>query len=297
MRGKAVGVAAVVLVLVASACGLEGGPPLSIVVKDFAFEGVPPTIRGDGTVTATVRNEGKVDHELAFVDIGDASFDDFKRDFPKLIQGGPWPDYFRRGAVPIDLPSGASRTVSFALPAGDYMLFCAFTGDPSKPKTPDGEEAEGKPHYELGMYVPEVNVQGSGGEVTAKDGEIVAKDYTFEAPELGAGRRQLVLRNAGPKQWHHLVGFEFPSGTTEEAAVNAFLAFGQAEETGQPPPEGTPEPSEAGFAGIVSPGLSTTFELALKINHTYLLACFIQDLSGGPPHAVAHRMIKTFIVR
>lgn len=296
MRGKAV-VMAVILALVGSACGLEGGPPLEIVAKDFAFEGVPPSIRGGGPVTVAMRNEGKVFHELAFVDIGDASFDDFKRDFPKVLEGGPFPKDFRRGAVPLELDPGESKTTSFTLPAGNYMLFCALTGDPSKPKTPDGEEAEGKPHYELGMVVPNVSVEGGPGVLTAKDGEIVAKDYTFEVPKLGAGRRQLVLRNAGPEQWHHLVGFEFPPGTTEEAAVNAFAAFGAAEETGQPPPEGIPEPSEAGFAGIMSPGLSTTFELVLKINHTYLLACFIQDLSGGPPHAVAHDMVETFIVR
>lgn len=297
MLGRRLAIVATAVALVTSACGLEGGPQLEIVAKDFAFEGVPASIRTGGAKQITLRNEGKVFHELAFVDIGDASFDDFKRDFPKVLEGGPFPKDFRRGAVPLDLAPGETKKASFTLPAGNYLLFCAFTGDPSKPKTPDGEEAEGKPHYELGMFVPNISVEGGPGELTAKDGQIVAKDYTFEVPKLGAGRRQLVLRNEGPKQWHHLVAFEFPPGTTEEAAVNAFAAFGAAEETGQPPPEGTPEPGEAGFAGIVSPGLSTSFELVLKINHTYLLACFIQDLSGGPPHAVAHQMVKTFVVR
>ena len=297
MRRMGLAAIVVAMTLLTAACGLEGGAPLNIVAKDFAFEGVPLHMRGGGPITATLRNEGKVAHELAFVDIGGASFDDFRRDFPKIFEGGPFPDYFRAGSVPFDLEPGESVTTSFTLEPGNYMLFCAFTGDPSKPKTPDGEEAEGKPHYELGMVIPNVAVAGGEGGLEAKDGEIVAKDYTFDVPELGAGRRQLVFRNSGPDQWHHLVGFEFPAGTTEEAAIAAFQAFGQADETGQPPPAGIPEPAEAGYAGIVSPGLSNTFELVLNINRTYLLACFIQDQSGGPPHAVAHQMIKTFIVR
>lgn len=297
MRGRTVAVAAVVLALVAGACGLEGSPDLEIVAKDFAFEGVPPVIRGGGAITATFRNEGKVGHEFALINIGDATFDDFKRDFPAVIEGGPFPKFFNGGAVPFDIGPGESVTGTFSVPPGNYMLFCALNGDPSKPKTPEGEEAEGKPHYELGMVIPSVSVEGEDGEIEAKDGTITASDYTFDVPQLGAGRRQLVLRNAGPKQWHHLVALEFPAGTTEQAALQAFAAFGAAEETGQPPPPGTPEPADAGFAGIVSPGNATTFELPLKINHTYLLACFIQDTSGGPPHAVAHQMVKTFVVR
>lgn len=297
MRIKGLAAAAVAIALLMSGCALEGGAPLTIVAKDFAFEGMPKFLRGGGPFTATFRNEGKVFHELAFIDIGGATFDDFRREFPKVIEGGPWPDFMRRGSVPMDIEPGEEVTASFTLAPGNYFLFCALNGDPSKPRTPEGDEAEGKPHYELGMVVEDIHVAGGGGELEAKDGEIVAEDYSFDVPKLGAGRRQLVFRNEGPKEWHHLVAFEFPVGTTEEAAIGAFQAFGQAEETGQPPPPGTPEPAEAGYAGIVSPGFENTFELILRINRTYLLACFISDRSGGPPHAVAHRMVKTFIVR
>jgi hypothetical protein len=37
MRSKTIGVVVMALTLVTSACGLEGGPPLEIVAKDFAF--------------------------------------------------------------------------------------------------------------------------------------------------------------------------------------------------------------------------------------------------------------------
>lgn len=294
--GRMLAAAATVIALAATGCGVEGGPALDIVATDFAFEGVPRTIQG-GPTTVTFRNEGEVGHELAFVDIGDATFEDFRREFPAVTEGGPLPDFFRSAAVPFDLLPGEELTSTFTLPEGEYLLFCALEGDPSRPPGPGEEEATGRPHYELGMYVPEVSVNGGGGELSAPDGEIVARDYSFEVPETGAGDREFVFRNEGPKQWHHMVAFEFQPGVTEEQARAAFMAFGQAEETGQPPPPGTPEPGEAGYAGIFSPGGGQTVRLPLKLNHTYLLACFIQDLEGGPPHAIAHGMIETFTVR
>lgn len=290
---KLFAVGAVLIALAATGCTVEAGPPLTIVAKDFAFEGVPPTIQG-GPVDVTFRNEGKVAHELAFVDIGEASFEDFRREFPKIFEGGPFPKFFRNGSVPFEVEPGEELTGSFTLAEGKYMLFCALQGDPTKPESPGGEEAEGKSHYELGMVVPEVEVNGGGGDVSAPDGEIVAEDYKFNVPALTGGKRQLVFRNDGPKQWHHMVAFEYPPSITPEAAINAFRAFGQAEETGQPPPPGTPEPGEAGFAGIFSPGGAQTIELQLKSGYTYLLACFIQDLTGGAPHAIAHNMLTPF---
>ncbi len=295
MRGRrALAVGSIAIALIAGGCGVESGPDLDVVAKDFKFEGMPPTIDG-GPTTITFRNEGKVSHELALVNIGDATFDEFRKDFPPILEGGPFPKYFENGAVPFDLSPGEKVTSTFRLEPGSYQLFCALTGDPTKPVGPEGEEGEGKPHYELGM-VGNVTVRGGGGELEAKDGEIVAKDYGFDVPKLGAGLRRLVFRNEGPKQWHHMVAFEFQPGVTEEAAIGAFAALGALEE-GEAPPPGTPEPAEAGYAGIHSPGGGQTIELPLKINHTYLLACFIQDLTGGPPHAIAHKMIKTFVVR
>lgn len=295
MRGGRILTAVVVLIaLAASGCAVESSPPLTIVAKDFKFEGVPREIRG-GTFTATFRNEGKVSHEFALIDIGDASFDDFRKEFPKIIEGGPFPKFFRGGTSAFEIGPGESLTSTISLQAGDYLLFCALEGDPTKPETPEGEEAQGKPHYELGMYKPQVTISGGGGDLEAKDGEIVAKDYSFEVPKTGAGTREFAFRNAGPEQWHHAVVFEF-EGIDEQAAVNAFRAFGQAEETGQPPPPGTPEPNEAGFAGIFSPGNGETIKLDLKQGSTYLFVCFIQDKSGGPPHAFAHNMVTPYRV-
>jgi hypothetical protein len=290
---KLIVAAAMAVALGATGCTVEAGPALQIVAKDFAFEGVPPTIQG-GPVKVSFRNEGKVEHELAFVDIGDASFEDFRREFPKIFEGGPFPNFFGVGAVPFELGPGDEKTSSFTLPSGKYMLFCGLAGDPTKPKTPDGQEAEGRPHYELGMVIPEVAVNGGSTEVSAPDGEIVARDYTFDVPPLTKGRKQLVFRNAGPKQWHHMVALEYHFTVSEEQALNAFRAsLAPPDETAQPPPN-TPQPTENGFGGIFSPGGAQTLVMEIQRGYTYLLACFIQDVSGGPPHAVANNMIKTF---
>lgn len=289
MRATRLSAVVLTVALAATGCAVEAGPALEIVATDFAFRGVPPTIQG-GPVEVTFRNEGKVAHELAFVDIGSASFEDFKKEFPKVFEGGPFPRFFRGGAVPFEVEPGESLTSSFTLGAGTYQLFCALNGDPTKPKTPEGEEAEGRPHYELGMVIPEVEVNGEDVELSARDGEIVARDYTFDVPRLTNGRKELVFRNAGPKQWHHMVALEYHFTVSEEEALRRFRS---TFDENAPPPPG-PEPTENGFAGIFSPGGGQTFVMEIQRGYTYLLACFIQDTSGGPPHAVAHNMIKTF---
>jgi hypothetical protein len=66
---------------------------------------------------------------------------------------------------------------------------------------------------------------------------------------------------------------------------------------GQPPPPGAVEPEDVGFSGVFGPGRGSTWELTLEAGRTYLMACFIQDLSGGPPHAVKYGMYKAFTVQ
>jgi plastocyanin len=293
---KRLGVLAVALVFVAGACGTEGGPTattLDVIATDFAFEGVPSSFRG-GTVTITFTNQGAVDHELAFVEVGDATLDELKRDFPALDEGGAFPDYFGTGVVPyFDVPPGESLTSTVTMPAGNYMLFCALT-------TSEQEGEEGPMHFELGMYQENVQVtEGPAAEVTARDGVVVARDYDFDIPDLEAGDREVVFRNDGPRQWHHFVLFEFPEGTEEQTAVEIIQSFGEGEPEGEegPPPEDAVFPEEAGGSGLFSPRGAQTVEVSLQAGHTYVLACFIQDIEGGPPHAFAYGMLRSFTVR
>ena len=59
---------------------------------------------------------------------------------------------------------------------------------------------------------------------------------------------------------------------------------------------GIAEPETVANSFIFSPGLGGTFEVELTAGRTYMLACFIQDRAGGPPHAFGHGMIETFTV-
>jgi plastocyanin len=280
------------LALLAAGCVREANfAPLEITAHDMAFEGAPRTIRGNGTIPVTFRNEGRATHELAFLDIGDASLETFAKEFPAIFEGKPFPSFLKSASVVGEIPPGDTLSATFSLPAGEYLLMCALDDAPGGS---GDQQPTGKLHYELGMY-QRVTVEGEGGELPEADGEIVARDYTFNVSGLKPGRNELVFRNEGPKQWHFADIMEFPVGVSEDDALKAFEAFAMAEE-GAPPPADAPEPESVGFTGVYSPRRGGTFEVTLTTGRTYMLACFVSDMSGGPPHAFAHKMIKTFTV-
>jgi hypothetical protein len=86
----------------------------------------------------------------------------------------------------------------------------------------------------------------------------------------------------------------WPEGVDEAAADKAWAAGMAAEESGQPPPEGTPEPEDFAGSQVFSPGGGGTFPAEFTAGRTYTAVCFIQDQAGGPPHAVGHDMVKHF---
>lgn len=283
----------VALTLVATACERESGfATREIVAKDYSFQGMPATIQG-GAVTVNFRNEGKTTHELAFLDIGNATFEQFEQAFGPVLQGGPLPSFLNGVAAPIEIGPGDEDTRTFTLPAGRYLLMCAVQDQPG---TADDniDTSKEPPHYKLGMH-QFVTVEGGGGEVEAPDGTITAKDYTFDVPSLTAGDKKLVFRNAGPKQFHFGELEKFGPGVTPAQAMAAFKK-GISLPEGSAPPPGLPQSEAAGFSGIFSPGNATTWDVSLQPG-TYLLACFLQDRAGGPPHAIKYGMYKAFTVK
>lgn len=283
---------AVAVALAATGCGVEATPTLEIVARDYAFSGAPRTITG-GPVNVTFRNEGKASHEFGFLRVGDTTLDTFKKEFPAVLQGGPFPRWLTAVAVPLELEPGKSGSTSFELAPGRYLLMCALNDQPGAQDDETGSEAPA--HYTLGMAQP-ITVEGESNDVTAQDdGAVVAKDYTFEVSGLKAGRNEIVFRNEGPKQVHFGELSEFPAGVTEQQALDGFKRLISTPE-GQPPPAGLAQPESVGFSGIYSAGLGGRWDITLKSGRTYLLACFIQDIAGGPPHAVGRNMIKTFTV-
>jgi len=276
--------------------GEGGGQAVEIAAIDYGFEGVPDDLEA-GVVSLTFENKGKVGHELAIVEVGDTSLEQFLEDFPPVLEGGPFPEYAENIAVPVENGPGDSTEVAFTIAEGTYVMFCTFTDDADAPAPAEGEEpVEGEPHYARGMaQVVEVGA-GSDAELPEADGTIMAKDYSFE-PDVEAGDTTINFVNDGPKEVHFAGVSVFPEGTDLAAAEEAFAAMLSADPSG-PPPEGAIEPEDVGFSGIFSAGLGSQFtvEGGFESGRTYAVVCFIQDRAGGPPHAIGQKMYKIFTV-
>ena len=271
-------------------CGREQ-TRLAVTATDYGFTGVGESISG-GAVEVTFANEGKANHELAFLDIGNASFDTFKKEFPAVLQGKPFPSWLRRITGAGEFEPGQTATTTVTLPKGEWLMMCALDDAPGK------GEATTKPHYELGMYQDVVVDGPEDVELPeAEGGTFHAKDYTFEVPSgLSAGEQEFAFVNDGPKEVHFMTVQVFPAQTTVAQAESSFAKFLTADPNA-PPPAGVKIPEEAGIDTFVfSPGLGQTFTANFESGRTYLAACFIQDRVGGPPHAIGRKMYKAWTV-
>lgn len=277
----------------------EGGGAQDVTITgvDYGFEGAPEVLPG-GLINLTFDNEGEVDHEVAFVEIGDTSLEQFLEEFEAVFEGGPFPDYAEQVAVPLENEPGDSTEVSFTIGEGTYAMFCALDGDADAPEPAEGEEPEpGELHYARGMaQTITVGAPEGSSELPEADGTITAIDYDFEA-DVKAGDTTINFVNDGPAQVHFASVSILPEGTDAAAAEAAFETLISLEE-GAAPPEGTPEPEDVAFSGVFSSGLGAQFTVpgGFESGRTYLLACFIQDRSGGPPHAIGNKMYKAFTV-
>ena len=266
---------------------------ITIAMEDRKFVDVPATLEG-GFVEIEAKNNGKLKHEAGFVKVEKAyaSDADFIKAFKPVISdgGNPIPAEINAYFGPFaDIEGGQSVTGKQSLPAGDYYLVCTFTDADSNEEEPQGGEEPPKlpTHMEQGM-IQKVKVTGPA-TVAPPTGEtvITAKEYTFDVKGLTAGKKEAVFVNdPAAKEIHMAVVMEFGEGVDEAAAQKAVEAFGGD----GPPPAGTPEPEEAGFSGVFSPGGASTLELDLKSGRVYAFLCFIQDRAGGPPH-VAKGMV------
>ncbi|MBW3548891.1 MAG: hypothetical protein KY452_12275 [Actinobacteria bacterium] len=134
------------------------------------------------------------------------------------------------------------------------------------------------------------------GELPETDGTITAVDYDFEV-DVQAGD-SFTFRNDSSNQFHHAVVFNFGSidPATVEENLPAFLEGGEE----QPPPPAFEdldfEKLESGHAGVFGPGGAGTAIGTFQSGNTYAAICFIQDRTGGPPHAFAYDMYEVFQV-
>jgi plastocyanin len=246
----------------------------------YAFD-IPAEIDG-GLVNLTLTNTDQEPHEIALVSVDEGTTPEDVTAALLESEGGPIPDYITKTAGVGFAAPGQSVTASQDIPAGDYVYFCTFGEDEAV-------------HYKNGM-LGAVTVANEDGEGDLPDnvGTITAEDYTFTGEGLKAGTNKVKFENTGPDQIHHAQLFPIAEGSTFEEAA-AFLAS-EEEPTGPPPIS-----FESGVGTMVlAPGQEQVVDLTL-VKGNYLVACFINDRAGGPPHMVpeaggGHGMVKELVV-
>jgi hypothetical protein len=260
--------------------------PITITAGDYSFEGLPTTMTA-GIQNITFENQGVVDHEMVFVKVAPGTTPEtLGEGLAKVFEGEPFPPYVEAANGVANTAAGETTVTQFNLPAGDYIAMCADTGVA-------GSKKDGKPHFARGMFA-EVTVTGDGGdEPPTAEATVTAKDYSFTMSDLKAGEQTIAFVNEGPKEWHFGDISVFPSGTTVAEATEAVKKLITSE---GPPPAGVPQPETVATLQIASPGLGNTLSTTLLSGRTYVILCFVSDLAGGPPHAIAHQMYKVFTV-
>jgi hypothetical protein len=297
----------------------EGGAAEFTITRE-GIDG-PAEIAG-GTVEVTVNDEtGGTEMELDFVRVEEGTSEEaFREMFAVIFEGGPI-DEALLDIAGVALPTGETTvTESVSLPAGEYFVFSELDDvEEDGEDAPEGDEGEapedGEDAPEGGEDAPEGGegdedptanmiltpltvTEGGGDEVPeSAGGTIVASEYTFDTSGLEPGAK-FTFSNEGPDQIHHAVLMDF--GDLDPATVEEhFPAFLESEGGDMPAEfEGLEEEELFGLggSGVFSPGRSGTFTSELEEGSTYVAVCFIQDRTGGPPHAIAHDMWKVFTV-
>lgn len=256
---------------------------MRIVATDYSYAGIPQTIRA-GLVQATFVNKGKTEHEALFVKVPERTTrDTVANELLAINQGGRYPSSMLAATGVHPVAPGKKSVSIFNLTPGHYFIICDLDGMPGKSHT-------GKFHFQWGMITP-LDVTGTGGtNLPSAEDTLTAGDYWFDISQLRAGRHTVLFRNVGPKQWHFAGFGEFSPGTTK-AEAEAIME--KSIKTMVPPPNlKMIQGSEA-----ASPGYGNTFTSFFAKGRVYVVADWMHDKSGGPPHAIDHHMWKVFTVK
>jgi len=231
----------------------------------------PDSVKG-GVVNVELKNSGKLplDGQLIRVE-GDHSAEEVDKAINSAGEGKPIPPWlFAAGGAPTAAPGQTSSAIQELQP-GSYYLF-------SEPEN-DGEE-ENPPAAATSAF--EVTPNGDA-KLPETDAKIVAKEYSFEATGLKAGKNEVEIDNAG-KELHHVIAFPLLPGKTLDDAKKVLAS--EEEPSGPPPFD---EKAITGTA-VLEGGEKQVLDLDLKKGKN-VLVCFISDRKGGPPH-VAKGMIS-----
>ena len=271
--------------------GEAGGQRLELTVTEDALDGLPASIpAGVVTVNLGVEPPAGPDLELDFTKVTEGTSEqDFTEGLAPVIAGGAFPDFIENNAG-----VGAGE-YSVVLEPGSYFVWFEKGGDEEQgEEEPTGGEQETPP--EIVVTALTVTEGDGGGELPETDGTITAVDYGFEV-DVQAGD-SFTFRNDSSQQFHHAIVFNF--GTIDPATVEENLpAFFEGGPDQPPPPafaELDFEQLEGGHSAVFGPGGSGTAIGTFQSGNTYAAVCFIQDRTGGPPHAVAYDMFEVFEV-
>lgn len=261
-----------VVALVAAACSSDTATQVTVTVNGDSIS-VPSEIDA-GVVEVTITGEIDAESEVDFTKVtAGTTGSQFFGGMLGVLRGGPFPDFFEGNAGVLAGPVPMSVT----LEPGAYFVWT--------------EGGEG------GLLISEVTVTGeAGGELPDTDGIITVQDYSFDV-DVSAGDTY-TFKNEAENQTHHAVLINF--GDLDPALVEENLpAFIQADENTPPPDAFAEVDFDNAFipgSGAFSPGFSGTFSTTLESGNTYAVACFIQDLAGSAPHAIAYDMFDVFQV-
>lgn len=175
----------------------DGENVLTITERDYEFEvsGQPVA----GTLTVDVTNEGEEWHEIVMAKLQDGkTLDDVRT---ALEEAGEDEDPFAEfaddsGTVIDDLggsqfPGTSYRITGSSIVAGEYALICFVPN------------AEGKPHFSLGMVSEFTIAEGSADEVPDADVTFTADNEQLDGPKqipAGETTMRIVNDSAGTRE-------------------------------------------------------------------------------------------------
>jgi hypothetical protein len=273
MRRKLAALSACLLAVPIAACGEDDEKEASksvLAAFEFSGKGDKAKLTGPGSVDAgavrvNFKNSGKEDAGVTIIRI-----DGGHTAAEAVKAGGAWgeggkslPDWVRFVGGASSVSPGASFSAVQVLTPGNYA----------------GVDINSNKYKAF-----EVKGDG-GGELPSTSAEIVAREYSFEAQGLKAGKSRVRFTNEG-KEPHFALAAPIKPGKTIDDVRKAIRT-----EEGEPPII----EKETVATGVLDGDRSQVVDLQLRKGR-YALVCFIPDRKGGPPHAVKG-MVSEGVVR
>lgn len=169
----------------------------------------------------------------------------------------------------VEVASGESRSYTIDLPAGDYVIILSNV-------SAEGA-AEGFATFSA--------TEGGMADVADPEADVhlVLVDFAFGVPAfMPSGPQVWHIDNLG-EQWHEASIYRAPEGIESVADVRAAIASGEQ------------EPEQIFYWGPTAPGAGGWVTIDLEPG-TYLLLCFLPDLTSDFSPHMNHGMIQVFNV-